>query len=152
MKNKNTYAGYRYPTHIIRHAVWLYHRYTLSFRDIEALLQQEVFPSVMKRSETGALSSVSAIGKGCGNVNRPKPLQWLTQAASASMFSGVRVELTLILNAYFSPVCVATEKVVLNSKRIQAISRSRVRSAAAAFWLLQRKKQSGPLPAAAMRL
>jgi putative transposase len=38
MKNSNIYAGYRYPAQIISHAVWLYHRFTLSFRDIEVLL------------------------------------------------------------------------------------------------------------------
>jgi putative transposase len=37
MKNSNIYAGYRYPAQIISHAVWLYHRFTLSFRDIEEL-------------------------------------------------------------------------------------------------------------------
>ncbi len=34
----NTYKHYRYPQVIISHAVWLYHRFTLSFRDIEELL------------------------------------------------------------------------------------------------------------------
>ncbi len=34
----NTYKRYRYPQEIISHAVWLYHRFTLSFRDIEELL------------------------------------------------------------------------------------------------------------------
>ena len=38
MKNSNIYAGYRYPAQIISHAVWLYHCFTLSFRDIEELL------------------------------------------------------------------------------------------------------------------
>ncbi len=38
MKNTNIDAGYRYPPQIISHAVWLYHRFTLSFRDIEELL------------------------------------------------------------------------------------------------------------------
>jgi len=38
MKNTNIYTGYRYPSQIISHAVWLYHRFTLSFRDIEELL------------------------------------------------------------------------------------------------------------------
>jgi hypothetical protein len=32
------YTGYRYPSQIISHAVWLYHLFTLSFRDIEELL------------------------------------------------------------------------------------------------------------------
>ena len=38
MKNSNIYAGYSYPAQIINHTVWLYHRFTLSFRDIEELL------------------------------------------------------------------------------------------------------------------
>jgi len=38
MKKANVYSGYRYPTQIISHAVWLYHQFTLSFRDIEKLL------------------------------------------------------------------------------------------------------------------
>ena len=38
MINSNIYSGYRYPPQIISHAAWLYHRLTLSFRDIEELL------------------------------------------------------------------------------------------------------------------
>jgi putative transposase len=30
--------GYRFPLSIIGHAVWLYHRYALSDRDVEELL------------------------------------------------------------------------------------------------------------------
>jgi putative transposase len=36
--NLNTYAGYRCPAEAISHSVRLYHRLTLSFRDIEELL------------------------------------------------------------------------------------------------------------------
>src|SRR5215471_1867056 len=32
------YRGYRFPPEIISHAVWLYHRFCLSFRDVEELL------------------------------------------------------------------------------------------------------------------
>ncbi len=32
-----SYHGYRYPAEIISHAVWLYHRFCLSFRDVEDL-------------------------------------------------------------------------------------------------------------------
>ena len=32
--------GYRFPPEIISHAVWLYHRFCLSFRDTEDLLAQ----------------------------------------------------------------------------------------------------------------
>ena len=38
MKNTKMYAGYRHPSQVISHAVWLYHRFTLSFRDVEELL------------------------------------------------------------------------------------------------------------------
>jgi putative transposase len=35
--SRNPYAGYRYPGEIIAHAVWLYHRFCLSFRDVPNL-------------------------------------------------------------------------------------------------------------------
>ena len=35
-----SYRGYRFPPVIIQHAVWLYLRYTLSFRDVEDLLAE----------------------------------------------------------------------------------------------------------------
>ena len=35
-----SYRGYRFPPEIISHAVWLYHRFCLSFRDAEDLLAQ----------------------------------------------------------------------------------------------------------------
>ena len=38
MENTNIYHGFRFPREIISHAVWLYHRFTLSFRDIEEIL------------------------------------------------------------------------------------------------------------------
>ncbi len=35
-----SYRGYRFPPEIISHAVWLYHRFCVSFRDAEDLLAQ----------------------------------------------------------------------------------------------------------------
>jgi putative transposase len=32
------YRGYRFPPEIISYAIWLYHRFCLSFRDVEELL------------------------------------------------------------------------------------------------------------------
>ena len=37
---KPTYKGHRFPPEIISHAIWLYHRFTLSFRDVEDLLAE----------------------------------------------------------------------------------------------------------------
>ena len=33
-----SYHGYRFPPDIIAHAVWLYFRFSLSFRDVEDLV------------------------------------------------------------------------------------------------------------------
>src|SRR5215204_1733865 len=35
-----SYARHQFPAEIIRHAVWLYLRFTLSFRDVEELLAE----------------------------------------------------------------------------------------------------------------
>jgi hypothetical protein len=35
-----SYSGYRFPPEIIQQAIWLYVRFTLSFRDVEDLLAE----------------------------------------------------------------------------------------------------------------
>ncbi|MDP9315710.1 MAG: IS6 family transposase, partial [Chloroflexota bacterium] len=35
-----SYKGFRFPQEIIAHAVWLYYRFNLSFRDVEELLAE----------------------------------------------------------------------------------------------------------------
>src|SRR2546427_5861754 len=41
MKNgRSRYYGHRSPAEIISHAVWVYHRFCLSFRDVEDLLAE----------------------------------------------------------------------------------------------------------------
>ena len=37
---RSRYYGHRFPAEIISHAVWLYHRFCLSFRDVEDLLAE----------------------------------------------------------------------------------------------------------------
>jgi hypothetical protein len=37
---KISYRGYRFPPEIIRQAIWLYLRFTLSLRDVEDLLAE----------------------------------------------------------------------------------------------------------------
>jgi hypothetical protein len=67
MQNTIIYAGYRYPFHIISHAFWLYHRFTLNFRDIEELLSARGITSVTKLSEIDVINT----GKGMavGSIN-----------------------------------------------------------------------------------
>ncbi len=40
MMTKISYSGYRFPTEIIQQAIWIYVRFTLSFRDVEDLLTE----------------------------------------------------------------------------------------------------------------
>jgi putative transposase len=40
MRQPPSYRGYRFPQAIISHAVWLYHRFCLSFGDTEDLLAE----------------------------------------------------------------------------------------------------------------
>ena len=34
------YSGYRFPSDVIQRAVWMYLRFTLSYRDVEDLLAE----------------------------------------------------------------------------------------------------------------
>ena len=49
-----SYRGYRFPPEIISHAVWLYHRFGLSFRDVEDLL-----------AERGVSVTYESVHQGC---------------------------------------------------------------------------------------
>jgi len=35
-----SYKGFRFPAEIISHCVWLYYRFSLSFRDVEEMMLQ----------------------------------------------------------------------------------------------------------------
>ena len=51
---RSLYHGHRYPREIISHAVWLYYRFGISFRDVEDLL-----------AETGIVVSYETIRRWC---------------------------------------------------------------------------------------
>ena len=52
-----SYHDYRFQPDIIAHAVWLYFRFSLSFRDVEDLLASEASRSPMRRSDGGVARS-----------------------------------------------------------------------------------------------
>jgi putative transposase len=54
-ETKSSYRGHRFPPLIISHDVWLYYRFSLSFRDVEDLL-----------AERGIIVSYEAIRQWCG--------------------------------------------------------------------------------------
>lgn len=39
-RTTSQYKNHRFPSEIIAHAVWLYHRFSLSFRDVEELVAE----------------------------------------------------------------------------------------------------------------
>jgi transposase-like protein len=65
------FDGASLPSQIISHAMWLYHRFTRSFRDIEELLAARGITVIMKLSAFAVISSVKVIvvklGRGEGN-------------------------------------------------------------------------------------
>ena len=50
---KISFARHQFPPDIIRHAVWLYLRFTLSFRDVEDLLAERGLDVSYERSDDG---------------------------------------------------------------------------------------------------
>jgi transposase-like protein len=52
-----SFKRHRFPADVIVHAVWLYFRFTLSFRDVEEMLSQRGIDVSMRRSAAGQSSS-----------------------------------------------------------------------------------------------
>jgi len=57
------YAGYRFPSDLIQRAVWMYLRFTLSYRDVEDLLAErslEVsYETGLSRTEAAKIGGVT---------------------------------------------------------------------------------------------
>ena len=51
--NTERYKHHRFPAEIISHGVWLYYRFTLSYRDVQELLFYAASTSPMKPSANG---------------------------------------------------------------------------------------------------
>ena len=60
------YRGYRFPPEIISYAVWLYHRFCLSFRDIEELLAERGVTVSYEAVRQWCLKFGPLFAKSCG--------------------------------------------------------------------------------------
>jgi len=74
------YPRYRFPPAIISHAVWLYYRFTLSFRDVEDLLAQRAITvsyESIRHLRTGILyrETVEVNCQKRTDIGSPKPDQ-----------------------------------------------------------------------------
>ncbi len=54
-----SYKGHRYPVEVISHCVWLYHRFPLSFREVEELML-----------ERGVLVSYETVRRWCAKFGQ----------------------------------------------------------------------------------
>ncbi len=54
------YKGHRFPQEIISHAVWLYYRFSLSYRDVEELLAERGIGVTYETVRSGVSSSANS--------------------------------------------------------------------------------------------
>ncbi|TNF91449.1 MAG: IS6 family transposase [Gammaproteobacteria bacterium] len=70
MNSLPNYRGYRFPPEIFSHTVWLYHRFTLSLRDIEDLLAERniivSYESIRRWFTRFGLDFAKRLRKRCG--------------------------------------------------------------------------------------
>jgi transposase-like protein len=57
MMSPNPYRGFRFPPEVIEHAVWLYHCFSLSLRDVE-LIPARVGSSRLESRPTNCVCTV----------------------------------------------------------------------------------------------
>jgi putative transposase len=67
-----TYSGYRFPRDIIQRAVWMYLRFTLSFRDVEELLAERGIVVTYESIRRWVITFGPAIARRL-RARRPKP-------------------------------------------------------------------------------
>src|SRR4028118_607209 len=67
-----SYARHRFPPEVIRHAVWLYLRFTLSFRDVEELLAERGIETSYETGRRWALKFGPMFARNLRRL-RPKP-------------------------------------------------------------------------------
>src|ERR671913_74227 len=67
-----SYSGYRFPRDIIQRAVWMYLRFTLSFRDVEELLAERGIVVTYESIRRWVLAFGPAIARRL-RARRPEP-------------------------------------------------------------------------------
>jgi hypothetical protein len=89
-----SYARHRLPPHVICHAVWLYLRFTLSYRDVEELLAERGLDVSYKTVRCWVLSSGSDSRGTCapfdsGQATVGTWTKWLFEAALEALDEGI---------------------------------------------------------------
>jgi hypothetical protein len=85
-----SYARHQFPPDVIRHAVWLYFRFTLSCRDVEDLLAERGL-TISACADLGCGSWIGQWTNACSAVNSleaqmaPPALGWARSPGSAAV-------------------------------------------------------------------
>src|SRR5882757_7720140 len=81
---------HRFPAEIISHAVWLYHVFSLGFRDVELLLAERASSSPKRPSGVGARHSARVLPAACAaDVRGPVTSGTSMRSSSGSRACGI---------------------------------------------------------------
>src|SRR5512147_548105 len=90
MKKPDPHYRHRFPAGIIAHAVWLYHVFRLSLRDVELILVERGVLVTHEPSAAGAGSLARALPAACVAGDRGRATHGIsTRCSSASGESGI---------------------------------------------------------------
>jgi hypothetical protein len=129
VSSASPYEGHRFPAEIISHCVWLYFRFSLSFRDVEEMMASAVSWSPTKRFGNGVRSSDSRTPNACvqgegtlatGGISMKSFLRF---RASCSIYGAPSIRTAMCSTSSF----VATEQTGRQEVLSQAIERTSVR-------------------------
>ncbi len=85
-----SYARHRFPPEVIRHAVWLYLRFTLSYRDVEELLADRGIETSYETVRRWVVKFGPLFARNLRRL-RPKPSgSWIPAGSRSSIAPGAR--------------------------------------------------------------
>src|SRR3954467_9850050 len=69
-----SYRGHRFPAPIIQHAIWVYLRFTLSYRDVEELLAERGLDLSYETIRRWVLKFGPVVAEGCGSSDHVRAI------------------------------------------------------------------------------
>jgi|SRR5215211_6282599 len=104
-----SYARHQFPAEIIRHAVWLYLRFTLSYRDVEELLAERGVETSYEMVRRWVLKVGPAFARNMRRL-RPKP-------TGIQIFGPIAVTAPVCMSVRWLPSTIAFGTPVVGSMR-----------------------------------
>ncbi len=109
-----SYSRHQFPPVVIQHAVWLYLRFTLSYRDVEDLLAERGLDISYETIRRWVRSSAPCSREGCGRDARDQAragtwTRWLVQKRR-NKAAAVKLMRKLLKKHGFAPSVIVTDK------------------------------------------